>query len=66
MIKAENPVCMGDTLTTFNYVRSKFNGEKNFKNPQKIKEWFENYDEQFKGRVALVLYDEGDKLYKKG
>lgn len=33
---------------------------------RKIKEWFENYDEQFKDRVALVLYDEGDKLYKKG
>lgn len=44
MIKAENPVCIGDTLTTFKYVRSKFNGEKNFKNPQKIKEWFERFD----------------------
>lgn len=31
-----------------------------------IKEWFENYDEQFRGRVALVLFDEGDKEYKKG
>lgn len=33
---------------------------------RKIKNWFENYDEQFKGRVALVLFDEGDKEYKKG
>ena len=44
MIKAENPVCIGDTLTTFNYVRSTFKGEKNFKNPEKIKEWFEQFD----------------------
>ncbi|OSB11672.1 hypothetical protein B2H97_00770 [Paraclostridium bifermentans] len=33
---------------------------------RKLKEWFENYDEKFKGRVALVLFDEGDKQYKKG
>lgn len=44
MIKAENPVCIGDTLTTFKYVRSKFKGEENFKNPSKIKEWFERFD----------------------
>ena len=44
MIKAENPVCIGDTLTTLKYVRSKFKGEENFKNPKKIKEWFEQFD----------------------
>lgn len=44
MIKAENPVCIGDTLTTFKYVRSKFKGEENYKNPKKIKEWFEQFN----------------------
>lgn len=44
MIKAENPILIEDDCMTFDYVRSKFKGEENFKNPKKIKEWFERFN----------------------
>ena len=61
MIKAKNPVCIDDSLTTFKYVRSKFKGEEKFKNPQKIKEWFEQFDKTIHHTCFFEQY-RGEKI----
>lgn len=55
MIKAENPILIEGDCTTFDYVRSKFKGEENFKNPKKIKEWFERFNKTIHSTFFLRM-----------